>query len=95
MILIWCYVVPLTRAYAHVLVWTVHARLLPDEPEDAKRIQALKDERTSSTLDMTIRGRLYRIDIVRMEQVLINKNLFEGSPEETNGRRREVSVDRA
>ena len=63
-----------------------------DEQEDSKKIQDAKDARDKPSLDMTIRGRLYRIDLVRMEQVLINKMPhLEDSPDEIHGRRREVS----
>ena len=60
-------------------------------PEDSKKIQELKDARDKPSMDMTIRGRLYRIDLVRMEQVLINKMPhLQDSPDETRGRRREI-----
>ena len=65
---------------------------LADETEDSKKIQEVKDARDKATLDMTIRGRLYRIDLVRMEQVLINKMPHsQDSPDEAHGRRRDVS----
>jgi hypothetical protein len=88
---------PLSRPHPHVrLCLTVRSfvgsvRLLTDEPEDGKKIQDVKDARDKSSLEMKIRGRLYRIDLLSMEQTLINKMPeLQDSPDERDGRKREV-----